>query len=220
MTTLTQSPFADVLDRLFGEADASEELFRALVASESREELVAQAMSSTGYRALYAKAKDIALAVSRETATLLYMLARSSGARSVVEFGTSFGISTLHLAAAVRDNGGGRVITTEFEPSKVARARSTFDRANVLDIVELRAGDAIDTLANDLPETIDFVLLDGAKPLYEVVLDRLEPRLRHGALICADNADWNPAYLQRVRDPARGYMSVAFAEDIELSMRL
>ncbi|MFD2136695.1 O-methyltransferase [Novosphingobium resinovorum] len=55
------------------------------------------------------------------------MLARFGNARSIVEFGTSFGISTLHLAAAIRDNGGGRVITTEFEPSKIARARSNLE---------------------------------------------------------------------------------------------
>ena len=220
MNTLTQSPFAHLLDQLFTEARASEEVFRALVASESHEDVVAQGMSPTGYRALYEKAKDAALAVSRETATLLYMLVRSSGARSVIEFGTSFGISTLHLAAAVRDNGGGRVITTEFEPSKVERARRNFERGHVLEIVELREGDAVNTLASDLPETIDFVLLDGAKPLYEAILDRLEPHLRRGALICADNAQWCPAYLERVRDPARGYMSVDFGEDVALSMRL
>src|SRR3546814_1532991 len=51
------------------------------------------------------------------------MLARSAKARTIVEFGTSFGISTLHLAAALWDNGGGRLITSEFEPSKVVRAR-------------------------------------------------------------------------------------------------
>lgn len=55
--------------------------------------------------------KDFPLAVSRETGTLLYMMARSSRTRTIVEFGTSFGISTLHLAVALRDNGGGRLIT-------------------------------------------------------------------------------------------------------------
>jgi len=56
---------------------------------------------------------------------LLYMLARGCGARNIIGFGTSFGISTLHLAAALRDNGGGRLVTSEFEASKVARARET-----------------------------------------------------------------------------------------------
>ena len=74
--------------------------------------------SKTGYRELYGRLKHLPLPVSRETGALLYMLARSSNARTIVEFGTSFGISTLHLAAALQDNGGGRLITTEFEPPK------------------------------------------------------------------------------------------------------
>jgi predicted O-methyltransferase YrrM len=79
--------------------------------------------SKMDYREFYEKLKDFPLAVSRETGMLLYTLARSCSARTIVEFGTSFGISALHLAAALRDNGGGRLITTEFEPTKVARAR-------------------------------------------------------------------------------------------------
>ncbi len=83
------------------------------------------------------------LPISRETGTMLFMLARSSGARSIVEFGTSFAISTLHLAAALRDNGGGRLITTEFEPSKVARAKDNLTAGGVIDLVEIRVGDAL-----------------------------------------------------------------------------
>jgi len=63
-------------------------------------------------------------------------------------------------------------------------------------------------------------LLDGAKALYPEVLNLLESRLRPGALIVADNADYSPEYLERVRAPASGYLSVPFAEDVELSMRL
>ena len=55
---------------------------------------------------------------------------------------TSFGISTLHLAAALRDNGGGRLITSEFEPSKVARARDNLTAAGLIDLLEIREGDA------------------------------------------------------------------------------
>ena len=59
------------------------------------------------------------LAVSRETGLLLYMLARFSRAKAIVEFGTSFAISTLHLAAALRDNGGGRLITVISDAGRV-----------------------------------------------------------------------------------------------------
>jgi predicted O-methyltransferase YrrM len=162
MTTLTTAPLAPLLDRLFAEAEAP-----ATPASRA-----ALRASTAGYREFYALAKDTYLAVSRETALLLYMLARSTRARSVVEFGTSFGISTLHLAAGLRDNGGGRLITTEFEPSKVQRARENFMTGGLAD------------------------------------------------LIVADNADNSPEFVHRVRAADRGYLSVPFADDVELSMRV
>jgi predicted O-methyltransferase YrrM len=176
--------------------------------------------SKTDYREFYGRLKDFPLAVSRETGALLYMLARSSGARAIVEFGTSFGISTLHLAAALRDNGGGRVITSEFEPSKVVRARDNLTAGGLIDLVEIREGDALQTLSADLPETVDLLLLDGAKALYPEILSLVESRLRPSALIVADNADDSPDYLARVRSPANGYTSTPFAEDVELSMRI
>jgi predicted O-methyltransferase YrrM len=148
------------------------------------------------------------------------MLARSSRAHSIIEFGTSFGLSTLHLAAALRDNGGGRLIGTEFEATKVAQARANIAAAGLGDLVEIREGDALETLARELPEPIDLVLLDGAKNLYSGVLSLLEPRLRVGALILADNADWSAEYLARVRDSTGAYLSVPFADDVELSIKL
>jgi predicted O-methyltransferase YrrM len=220
MTTLTSPPLSTLLERLFADAAASESTLRQQIGTLSPEERAARMRSMTDYRAYYGRAKDIYLAVSRETAVLLYMLARNARARSIVEFGTSFGISTLHLAAALKDNGGGRLIGSEFEPSKVVRARENIAAAGLSDFVEIREGDALETLARDLPESIDLVLLDGAKALYPKVLALLEPRLRAGALILADNADMCPEYLAEVRAPGRGYLSVPFSEDVELSMRL
>jgi predicted O-methyltransferase YrrM len=170
-------------------------------------------------RTFYGLAKDAYLAVSRDTAQLLYMLVRSTRARCLVEFGTSLGISTLHLAAALRDNGGGQIITTEFEPSKARRARANFVAGGLADLIELREGDALQTLSDALPEQIDLALLDGAKGLYPAVLTLLQQYLRPGALIVADNADRSPQYLQRVRTAGCGWVSVPFADDIELSMR-
>jgi predicted O-methyltransferase YrrM len=176
--------------------------------------------SKSDYLDFYGRLKDLPLPISRETGVLLYMLGRSSGARTIVEFGTSFAISTLHLAAALRDNGGGRLITTEFEPSKVARARANLSAGGLLDLVEIREGDALQTLSVDLPKTVDLLLLDGAKGLYPEVLGLVESRLRPGAFIVADNADHSPDYLARVRSPRGGYLSTPFAEDVELSMRI
>ncbi|MDE1973978.1 MAG: class I SAM-dependent methyltransferase [Hyphomicrobiales bacterium] len=214
MTTLARPPVSAIIDRLFAEADAAEARRDADFSSARR------AADPKDYRRYYAQLKDQPLPVSRATGKLLYMLARSARARSIVEFGTSFGISTLHLAAALRDNGGGRLIGSEFEPSKLARARENLAAADLSDLVEIREGDALETLSRDLPDAIDFVLLDGAKTLYPSVLSLLEGRLRSGALILADNADSSPEYLARVRSSANGYLSIAFADDVELSVRL
>jgi predicted O-methyltransferase YrrM len=220
MTTPTITSIAPLLDRLFDEAEAASAALRAAFAGLSDAERTRMMQSKTDYRDLYGRLKDTPLAVSRETGTLLYMLARSSRARTIVEFGTSFGISTLHLAAGLRENGGGRLITSEFEPSKVARARENLTAGGLLDLVEIREGDALKTLSTDLPDPIDLVLLDGAKALYPEILDLVEGRLRPGAIIVADNADFSPDYLARVRTPGNGYMSTPFAEDVELSVRI
>jgi len=220
MNTLTTPLLSPLLDRLFAEADASQAALAPTLAQVPADQRVAMMSSKTDYLAFYTRMKDAPLAVSRETGALLYMLARAMDARSIVEFGTSFGISTLHLAAALRDNGGGRIVTSEFEPSKLARAKDNVAAAGLADLVEFRQGDALETLARDLPDQIDLVLLDGAKGLYPEILALLEGNLRPGALILADNADWSPDYLARVRAPAHGYMSIPFAEDVELSMRI
>lgn len=220
MTTLTTAPLASLLARLFDEADAAEAETDTAVADLSDEERSRLMRSKTDYRDLYGRLRNVPLAVSRQTGALLYMLARGCGARSIVEFGTSFGISTLHLAAALRDNGGGRVITSEFEPSKVARARDNLAAGGLSDLVEIRAGDALHTLSVDLPERIDLLLLDGAKALYPEILSLVESRLRPGAFIVADNADSSPDYLACVRSPMAGYLSTPFAGDVELSIRI
>jgi predicted O-methyltransferase YrrM len=220
MNTLTTPPLAPLLARLFQEADETSWETNPAVAALSEAEQSRLMRSKTEYRDFYGKLKDLPLPVSRATGALLYMLARSSAARTVVEFGTSFGISTLHLAAALRDNGGGRLISSEFEPSKVARAWVNLNAAGLADLVEIRVGDALQTLRIDLPASIDLVLLDGAKSLYPEILALIEGHLRPGALIIADNADYSPEYLSRVRSPASGYLSTPFAHDVELSMRL
>jgi predicted O-methyltransferase YrrM len=220
MNTLTSTPVAPLLARLFGEADEAAIGLRAMAAELPQGELARLMRSKTDYLHFYGRLKDQPLPVSRATGALLYMLARSAGAWTIVEFGTSFGISTLHLAAALRDNGGGRLVTCEFEPSKVERARANLVAGGLEDLVEIRVGDALQTLRADLPEAIDLVLLDGAKALYPEILALLESRLRPGALIVADNADDSPDYLAHVRSPGGGYLSMPVGDDVELSLRL
>jgi predicted O-methyltransferase YrrM len=130
--------------------------------------------------------KECFIPVSPEQGEFLYLTARAVEARTIVEFGTSFGISTIYLAAAVRDNGGGQVIGSEIEPSKHERAIANLERAGVADVVDVRLGDALETL-RDVPEPVDLVLLDGWKDLYLPVLELLTPRLRTGSIVLADN---------------------------------
>jgi predicted O-methyltransferase YrrM len=217
MNTLASAPLAPLLDQLFAEADKATSPAMAALSRDERERLM---HSKTEYLDFYERMKDLWLPVSRQTGELLYMLARSTNARTIVEFGTSFGISTLYLAAALRDNGGGRLISSEFEVSKVARARQNLAEGGLADLVEIREGDALQTLSTDLPDSIDLLLLDGAKSLYPEVLALVEGRLRPGALVIADDADYCPQYLDHVRSAAGGYMSTPFADDIELSIRV
>jgi predicted O-methyltransferase YrrM len=214
--TLNSPQIVGLLDRLFNEAQASEPALEAVRQSDAQRLLT----SRTGYREFYGLMKEIPLPVSRETGSLLYMLTRSIGARQVLEFGTSFGVSTIYLAAALRDNGGGRVITTEFEPSKAARARENLTEAGLIDLVEIREGDALETLAQDLPEMLDLVLLDGAKALYAEILQRVEGSLRPGSLVLADDARFCQEFVSRMRSDASRYLSVPLAGDLEISMRL
>ena len=217
MTTLTTAPLAPLIERLYAQANASTSPIFNDISGEERDRLM---HSKTDYLELYTLLKDLWLPVSRDTGNLLYMLARSSNARAIVEFGTSFGLSTLFLAAALRDNGGGVLIGSEFEPAKIALAREHFIQGGVSDLIEIREGDALMTLASDLPEAVDLLLLDGAKALYGDVLKLVEKHLRPGAWVVADNTNYCPEYLAHVREPANGYLSVPFADDIELSIRL
>jgi predicted O-methyltransferase YrrM len=142
---------------------------------------------------------------------LLYSLIRAARPETVVEFGMSFGISTLHLAAAVRDNRTGRVYTTELSDSKIAAAAATFADAGVAEVISVLPGDARTTLAT-VPAPIGVVLLDGWKEMYLDVLTLLQPKLSPGALVVADNTESPGAqpYLGYVRDPANGYVSLNF----------
>jgi len=162
------------------------------------------------------------MAISRQGGELLYILARAKCPNTIVEFGTSYGISTIYLAAAVADSGTGRVVSTELNTAKAAAARANLAEACLADHVTILDGDAMTTL-NDLPGPIDLVLLDGWKDVCLPLLRSLESRLASGALIVADDINLPSlrGYLGHVRDPANGYLSVAFpVEDgMEISCR-
>jgi predicted O-methyltransferase YrrM len=149
------------------------------------------------------------LSITPEVGELLYVFVVARRPRTVVEFGASHGYSTIHLAAGARDVGSCRVITTEIEPSKVAAAERNLAAAGLDDLVEVRAGDALGTLADI--EQVDLLFLDGWNNLYEPVLDLLEPRLSPGALVIADLSADDPdqvSYVERMHAPDSGYVTV------------
>ncbi|WP_437533192.1 class I SAM-dependent methyltransferase [Sorangium sp. So ce726] len=167
---------------------------------------------------------DKYLAIAPDQGAFCYLTARALRARTIVEFGTSFGVSTLWLAAAVRDNGGGRVIGTELVPEKALRAQAHLEEAGLASFAEIRVGDATETLRADLGE-VDFMLNDGFPLRALDVLKLVAPALRLGAVVVTDNvgvfkADYRD-YVAYVRDPRHGFasMTVPFRSGTEYSVR-
>ncbi|MEV6350039.1 class I SAM-dependent methyltransferase [Actinoplanes sp. NPDC051851] len=152
-----------------------------------------------------------ALAIRPEQGDLIYLLCRAIGATRVVDFATSMGVSAIYFAAAVRDNGGGTVIGAEIVPEKVETARRNLADAGLAAFADIRLGDARETL-RDVGGPVDFALIDGfpvgdGPSLARQVMEVLIPQLRPGALVLNDNAE--PDYLDLVRDPSRGFRSLA-----------
>jgi predicted O-methyltransferase YrrM len=213
MDTLTSPPVADVLARLFDEAQRADGPLEARFAEGGgdRSEIVAEllAAEAADYKGLYHGFAHNFLNVSADFGRFLYICTRAARAKRVVEFGTSFGISTIYLAVALRDGGGGRLIGTELEAAKAQRARKNLDAAGLADLVDIRVGDALETLRDGVGDNVDLVLLDGAFSLYLPVLKLLEPHLSPGALVIAENAiDESVAYLDYVRNPDNGYRTI------------
>jgi predicted O-methyltransferase YrrM len=172
---------------------------------------------------------DVYSAVTPERGALLYLTARAAQAKRVVEFGSSFGISTIYLAAAVRDNCGAGcipapiVIGSEMEPHKLAEASKNIQAAGLSDIAKILAGDALDTL-QAVEGPIDMVFLDGRKDLYLPVLKLLEPKLRPGAVILSDNiftfSKEVAPFLEYMRSGKNGFVSsgLKISDGVELSV--
>jgi predicted O-methyltransferase YrrM len=201
--TLRTSQVRTVLNRLFTAAAHDDETPRWRKQGLSWETANAQERADAS--------ESTYMPISPQGGDLLYILARAKRPNIIVEFGTSYGISTIYLAAAVADNGTGHVVSTELNTAKAAAACANLAEARLADQVTILPGDAMTTL-NDVPGPIDLVLLDGWKDLYLPLLRSLESRLASGALIVADDINLSSlsGYLGYVRDPANGYVSAAF----------
>lgn len=179
--------------------------------------------------AIKAFRSDKLVALDRDKAEFCYQLCRASNARRIVEAGTSFGVSTLYLAAAVRDNirvagGSGVVIGTEYEPAKAAVARAHFEQSGLSRFIDLREGDLRETLRHvDAP--VDFMLVDIWIGMARPALELVAPRLRPGAIVVCDNTAQHRSeyadYFAFLADPTNGFrtMTLPFAGGLEFSVR-
>ena len=172
--------------------------------------------------------KDLYVPLSRERGTFAYLVARAINAKRIVEFGTAFGISTIYLAAAVKDNGGGIVIGSEMEPHKVKTAWANVEEAGLADYIEIRQGDARQTLA-DPGGTVDLLLNDGHKALYIPIVQLLTPYFRPGAVILGDNVTLGAPllspmveYIEFMNNPQHGFTSltIPLKDGMEYSVKL
>jgi predicted O-methyltransferase YrrM len=201
MNTLGATPIHDTLSRLHRRANGDWLVFLRALPRVTAGALTGRSAVDSAKPLL----RDAYIPIDAAQGRALYQIARAIGAQRVVEFGASFGLSTIYLAAAVRDNGGGEVITTEMEPNKIEAARRNYEEAGVADLIDLRAGDAIETL-RDTPWPVDLLFLDGWKELCLPVLRLLEPKLRPNAVVLCDD-------MKAFRKTLRPYVDYVRATD-------
>ena len=229
MTILNDLHLERLLDRLHERSDAQTPAIR-----EYRAERDKTVDRTPEERAALTKAflADKIYALDRDKAEFCYHMCRTIDARRVVEIGTSYGVSTLYLAAAVRDNvratgGSGVVIGTEYEPEKARAARDHFDEAGLSGFIDLREGDLRKTL-RQLEGPVDFMLVDIWIPMARPALELVAPHLRPRAVVTCDNTgreDERVAYADYfayINDPAQGFrtMTLPFSGGLEMSVRL
>jgi len=156
-------------------------------------------------------------------------LCRAKKASKVIEVGTSYGVSTIYLAAAVRENArsygvDGIVIGTEYEPKKAEAARANFATVGVSQFIELREGDLRETLKR-IDGPVDFVLMDVWIAMARSAIELIAPHLSEGAIVVCDNTLDHRAfyadYFAFLNDPANRFttMTLPFQGGLELSVR-
>ncbi|MEP3371503.1 MAG: class I SAM-dependent methyltransferase [Maribacter dokdonensis] len=131
--------------------------------------------------------KDTYLAISKKQGEDIVHLIKENRIKNVVEFGSSFGISTLYLSEGILETNGS-IVTTELIDSKAKKAIENFKNAGVDHLIEMRIGDAMETLKG-YAEPIDLLFLDGWKDLYLSLFQMLEPNFHSKTIVYVDNAE-------------------------------
>ncbi len=122
---------------------------------------------------------------------LLYILARATGAVSILELGTATGYSGIYLARAAAENGG-QLVTIEWSAQMAERARANFQKAGVSNVVDIMTGDA-QAILETLRGPFDFAFLDVDKEFYVKVLPGLNAVMKKCGLLVADNVGFKDA---------------------------
>jgi predicted O-methyltransferase YrrM len=227
MGVLSDPRLEALLERLHAQSSAQDETLTSYFVTRAREgSLDWKGFDERTHRFL----ADKLVALERGKAELCYQLCRALRARRVVEIGTSHGVSTLYLAAAVRDNardagGSGVVVGTEYEPDKARAARANWKEAGLEPWIELREGDLRETLRG-LAGPVDFVLMDIWVEMARPALERLLPLLRPGAIVVADNTEQfresYADYFALVNDPKSGLRTITLPYEggLELTVKV
>ncbi|HEX8522574.1 MAG TPA: class I SAM-dependent methyltransferase [Tepidisphaeraceae bacterium] len=133
-----------------------------------------------------ARSRDDAWQIPREEGHLLYQIALTSNAKTIVEVGTSYGFSGLFWGAAMTRTGG-MLHTIDMDNKKYESSRATFAAAGLDQVIMNYRGDAKQILAA-MPGPIDIAFVDADKPATQSYFELLWPKIRVGGAIITDNA--------------------------------
>lgn len=160
--------------------------------------------------------KDVYLSISKEQGKELVALIKENNLKNIVEFGTSFGISTLFLAQGILETKG-KIITTELIESKAKTAIENFTKASVKDLVDVRIGNAMDTLKGH-DEPIDLLFLDGWKDLYLPLFNMLASNFHKYTIIYVDNANMaaSKVFLKEIAETEKYQLESKFGGKVVL----
>ncbi|HEV2364005.1 MAG TPA: class I SAM-dependent methyltransferase [Caulobacteraceae bacterium] len=227
MASLPFAPeLASLLDRLHGASEGQEGAIRGYFEARAAAGTLSwNGLDEESHRFF----ADKLVALDRDKAAFVFHLSRAMACRRVVEVGTSYGVSTLYLAEAVRqtiaaEGGRGLVVGTEHEAAKASAARDNFAAAGLSDLIELREGDLRRTL-KDLSGPIDLVLMDIWVEMARPAIELIAPHLRAGAAVLADNTaqfEGRPYadYFAFVREQGFSTLTLPFAGGLEMSVKL
>ena len=145
------------------------------------------------------------LSITRNIGLFYNIFLRSTGAKNILEIGTSVGYSTIWFAEALRENLGTKIISLEQDSKKIERAKKNFVTAGVEQYIEILQGDALETLSkiSNQKESLskfDFIFIDADKERYIQYFDMSLPLLKKGGVIGADNIVYPERFNEMMKD--------------------